>query len=181
MEIKRPSDSLVIMNELVLPNDTNLFNNLMGGRLLHWMDIASAMSAAKHSGRLCVTAAVDKVSFNHPIKLGDMVTIQAKVVRAFNTSMEVYMEVWAQDLTQDNRKRSNSAYYTFVALDENKKPVKVPEIEPLSEDDIRLFDYALMRKQLKLLVAGKIDLSKAPELKAQFKRWSDGEQSFITD
>ena len=89
MQAKSPKDSYVIMNELVLPNDTNTLNNLMGGRLLHWMDIAAAISGQKHCNRIVVTASVDNVSFKHPIKLGDVVTIEARVTRAFTTSVIV--------------------------------------------------------------------------------------------
>jgi acyl-CoA hydrolase len=181
MEIKRPSDSLVIMNELVMPNDTNILNNLMGGRLLHWMDIAAALSSSKHSKSLCVTAAVDKVSFNQPIKHGDVVTIQARVVRAFNTSMEVFIEVWAQNLAQDVKVKSNEAFYTFVALDKNHKPTSVPQIQPLSEEDQNLYDYALLRKQLKLLIAGKTKLNDAPELKSQMEKWLNGEEKMLIE
>src|SRR5947207_2804113 len=114
MEIRRPSDSLTIMNELVLPNDTNTLQNLMGGRLLHWMDICSAMAAQKHAKTICVTAAVNNVAFSQPIKLGSVVTLHAKCVRSFNTSMEVYIEVWTQELAKEKIK-CNEAWYTFVA------------------------------------------------------------------
>lgn len=181
MHIKRPMDSLVIMNELVLPNDTNILGNLMGGRLLHWMDIASAMSASKHAKATCVTAAVDKVSFNHPIKLGEVVTIQAKCVRSFNTSMEVYIEVWSQNIRQEEKTKCNEAFYTFVALNENGKPIPVAHIEPLNEEEKRLYDYALLRKQLKLLIAGKTSLEKVPELKNQFERWLHGEEKMYVE
>jgi acyl-CoA hydrolase len=174
-------DSLVIMNELVLPNDTNTLNNLMGGRLLHWMDIAAALSASKLAKATCVTAAVDKVSFNKPIKLGHVVTIQAKCVRAFNTSVEVHIEVWSQDITQDEKIKSNEAFYTFVALNKEGKPIPVPHIEPLSDEEKRLFDYALLRKQLKLLIAGKTTLDKVPELKNQFQSWMDGEEKMYVE
>jgi acyl-CoA hydrolase len=179
MEIKRPTDSLTIMTELVLPNDTNMLNNLMGGRLLHWMDIAAAMSAAKHAKTVCVTAAVDKVSFNHPIRLGDVVTIHAKCVRAFNTSVEVYIEVWSQELSKDEKIRCNEAFYTFVALDRDKKPIKVPEIQPETEEERKLYEYALMRKQLKLMIAGKTTIDKVPELRQQFQLWVEGDQTAL--
>src|ERR1700739_3356427 len=115
MEIKRPSDSLTVMNELVLPNDTNTLHNLMGGRLLHWMDICSAIAAQKHANAICVTAAVNNVAFNQAIKLGDVVTLQAKCVRSFNTSMEIHIEVWRQNLKEGNKVKCNEAFYTFVA------------------------------------------------------------------
>src|SRR6201989_3668682 len=119
MTTKTPKDSLTIMNELVLPNDTNMLNTLMGGRLLHWMDIAAAISAQKHCNRIVVTASVDNVSFKHSIKLGDVVTIEAKVTRAFTTSGEARLDVWAQNIPSGTRAKSNEAYFTFVALDQN--------------------------------------------------------------
>src|SRR6201986_897185 len=114
---KSPRESYTIMNELVLPNDTNTLNNLMGGRLLHWMDIAAAISGQKHCNRIVVTASVDNVSFKHPIKLGDVISIEARVTRAFNTSVEVRMDVWAENIPNGTRVKSNEAYYSFVALD----------------------------------------------------------------
>lgn len=174
MEAKRPFDSLTIMNEMVLPNDTNTLNNLMGGRLLHWMDICAAMAAQKHARTICVTASVNNVSFSYPIKLGNVVTLQARVVRSFNTSMEVYIEVWMQDLRKDERLKCNDAFYTFVALDDAGNKVKVPPIIPFDENDKELYDYALLRKQLKLLSSGKIILNEAPELKKQLQQWIEG-------
>ena len=119
MEMKKPSDSLVIMTELVLPNDTNVFGNLMGGRLMYWMDIAAALSAQKHCNAPVVTASVDNISFVNPIKLGNVVHIQARVTRAFNSSVEVFLDVWGEDLVLQQKYKSNTAYYTFVALDGN--------------------------------------------------------------
>jgi acyl-CoA hydrolase len=116
MKGKSSKESFTIMNELVLPNDTNTLNNLMGGRLLHWMDIAAAISAQKHCNRVVVTASVDNVSFKHPIKLGDVITIEAKVSRAFTTSVEVRMDVYAENIPSGTKVKSNEAYYTFVAL-----------------------------------------------------------------
>jgi acyl-CoA hydrolase len=181
MEIKRPMDSLTIMNEMVLPNDTNMLNNLMGGRLLHWMDICAAISAQKHAKTIAVTAAVNNVAFNHPIKLGNVVTLHAKCVRAFNTSMEVHIEVWTQDLTKDDRVKCNEAFYTFVALDKEGNPVKVPQIAPFSDDERVLYDMALQRKQLKLLMSGKMKIDDAPELKSQLMQWLNGEQSMLQE
>ena len=171
MEIKRPSDSLTIMNELVLPNDTNTLHNLMGGRLLHWMDICSAIAAQKHAHAICVTAAVNNVAFNQPIKLGNLVTLQAKCVRAFNTSMEIYIEVWTQDLTKGNKVKCNEAFYTFVALNEEGETVQVPHIEPLTDEERELYDNALLRRQQKLVESGKMKLKDAHELRKQFEKW----------
>jgi acyl-CoA hydrolase len=156
------------MNELVLPNDTNTMNNLMGGRLLHWMDIAAAISAQKHCNRIVVTASVDSVSFKHSIRLGDVVTIEAKVSRAFTTSVEVRLDVWAQNIPSGTRVKSNEAYYTFVALDENGNTIPVPELVPDTIEDMILFDGALRRRQLRLILAGKMKPGDATELKALF-------------
>ncbi len=168
MKGKTPKESHTIMNELVLPNDTNTMNNLMGGRLLHWMDIAAAISAQKHCNRIVVTASVDNVSFKHPIKLGDVITIEAKVSRAFTTSLEVRLEVWAENIPSGSRIKSNEAYYTFVALDQNGRTIPVPELVPQTADEIELFNGALRRRQLRLILAGKMKADDATELKALF-------------
>src|SRR6187402_2258352 len=154
METKKAADSLVIMNELVLPNDTNTFGNLMGGRLLYWMDICAAMAAQKHCGHVVVTASVDNVSFKHPIKLGDAVKIEGKVTRGFNTSVEVRLDVWAQDLPSGTKIKSNEAYYTFVAIDKAGNTINVPELAPESEHEQKLYDGALRRRQLRLILGG---------------------------
>ena len=156
------------MNELVLPNDTNTLNNLMGGRLLHWMDIAAAISAQKHCNNIVVTASVDNVSFKHPIKLGDVITIEAKVTRAFSTSMEVRLQVYAENIPSGTRIRSNEAYYTFVALDSNNKTIPAPEVKPETEEEQKLYDGALRRRQLRLILAGRMKAHDATELKALF-------------
>ncbi len=168
MEQKHPADSLIIMTELVLPNDTNLYGNLMGGRLMYWMDIAAALSAGKHCNAPVVTASVDNISFESPIKLGNVVHIEAKVTRAFHTSMEVHLKVWGEDLTHQYRYKSNEAYYTFVALDPNRKPRPVPSVLPETEEDFKLFDGALRRRQLRLILGGKMNPDDAAELKALF-------------
>ena len=165
---KSPKNSFTIMNELVLPNDTNTLNNLMGGRLLHWMDIAAAISAQKHCNNIVVTASVDNVSFQHPIKLGDVITIEAQVTRAFTTSVEVRLSVWAENIPSGSRVKSNEAYYTFVAIDQDSKTVPVPAIAPETEQDQKLFDGALRRRQLRLILAGKMKANDATELKALF-------------
>ncbi len=166
--IKRPSESAVIMTELVLPNDTNVFGNLMGGRLMYWMDIAAALTALKHCASPTVTASVDNISFENPIKLGNVVHIQAKVSRSFNTSMEIHINVWGEDALEQHRYKSNEAYYTFVSLDLNGKPKKVPEVTPESEEEIKLYEGALRRRQLRLILGGKMKPGDATELKALF-------------
>lgn len=168
MDAKKPSDSFTIMNELVLPNDTNTFGNLMGGRLMYWMDIAAGMAAGKHCNAPSMTASVDNLSFKTPIKLGNIVHIQAKVTRAFNTSMEIHLKVWGEDSLHQYRYESNEAYFTFVALDPNGKPRPVPALIPETEDDQKLYDGALRRRQLRLILAGKMKPDDANELKALF-------------
>jgi acyl-CoA hydrolase len=168
MIVKKPSDSYTNMTELVLPNDTNVFGNLMGGRLMYWMDIAAAIAAARHCNAPVVTASVDNISFENPIKLGNVVHIEAQVTRAFSTSMEVHLKVWGEDLTQQYKYKSNEAYYTFVALDPNRKPRQVPQLLVETEEDKRLFDGALRRRQLRLILGGKMKPDDALELKALF-------------
>jgi acyl-CoA hydrolase len=168
MQPKSPADSLIVMTELVLPNDTNLFGNLMGGRLMYWMDIAAALAAQKHCNVPCVTASVDNISFENPIKLGNSVHIEAKITRAFTTSMEIHLRVWGEDLTQQFKYKSNEAYYTFVALDPNRKPRPVPPVQINNEEEKKLFDGALRRRQLRLILGGKMKPDDAAELKALF-------------
>src|SRR6185436_19569507 len=168
MEIKKAAESLVIMTELVLPNDTNTFGNLMGGRLMYWMDIAAALSAMKHCAVPVVTASVDNISFEAPIKLGNVVHIEAKVSRSFNSSMEVHLRVWGEDALQQYKYKSNEAYYTFVALDPNGKPRQVPGLVPETEEEKKLFAGALRRRQLRLILGGKLKPKDATELKALF-------------
>ena len=165
---KKASESLVVMTELVLPNDTNTFGNLMGGRLMYWMDIAAALAAMKHCAAPVVTASVDNISFENPIKLGNVVHIEATLTRSFNSSMEVHLNVWGEDVIQQYRYKSNEAYYTFVALDPNGKPRKVNELIPETEDEKKLFDGALRRRQLRLILGGKMKPEEAVELKALF-------------
>jgi len=164
--IKKPKDSYTIMNEIVLPNDTNTLNNLMGGKLLHWMDIVAAISAQKHSNNIVVTASVDGVSFKEPIRLGDVVTLEAYVTRSFNTSMEVYIEVYAQNIPRNEKYKCNDAYYTFVAIDSRNKPVLVPTIEPETEMEKVKYEGALRRRQIRLVMAGKLKKNEATELLA---------------
>lgn len=163
-------ESFVEMTELVLPNDTNTFGNLMGGRLMYWMDIAAALAAMKHCGSPVVTASVDNISFENPIKLGNVVHIQAKVSRAFNTSMEVHLKVWGEDAIHRYKYKSNEAYFTFVALDPNGKARAVPPIQPESDEEKKLFDGALRRRQIRLILGGKMKPDEATELKALFSK-----------
>jgi acyl-CoA hydrolase len=168
MEARKAKDSFITMNELVLPNDTNTFGDLMGGKLMYWMDIAAYLSAAKHCNSGAMTASVDNISFKTPIKLGNVICIEAKVTRAFTTSMEIHLKVWNQNMITQSKELSNEAYFTFVALDENKKPKNVPAIIAESEEEKKFYDSALRRRQLRLILAGKMKPDDATELKALF-------------
>ena len=148
--MKHVSDSQIEMTELVLPNHTNQLGNLLGGQLMHWIDICAALSAAKHTNRICVTASVDRIDFHHPIKLGDAVTLIASVNRVFKTSMEVGVKVYAQNFRLGTKIHTNTAYLTFVAVDENEKPVPVDQIIPQTKDEIRRFDDAFRRREDRL-------------------------------
>lgn len=144
------SDSVINMTELVLPNHTNQLGNLLGGQLMHWIDICAALASSKHSRKICVTASVDRIDFHHPIKLGDVVTLHASVNRVFNTSMEVGVKVFAENHTKGLRVHTNSAYLTFVGLGKNGKPEKTEEIIPQTENEIRRYKKALQRREERL-------------------------------
>lgn len=170
LEPKSPKESLTIMNELVLPNDTNTFGNLMGGRLMYWMDIASGIASGKHCHAPGMTVSVDNLSFKTPIKLGNTVHIEAKVTRAFTSSMEIRLRVWGEDSLHQYRYESNEAYFTFVALDPNSRPRPVPKIIPETEEEKYQYESALRRRQLRLLQAGKITLEEADQVKELFTK-----------
>jgi acyl-CoA hydrolase len=147
---KPVSASQVITTNLVLPNDTNQLGNLLGGTLMHWIDVAAAIASQRHADRVCVTASVDELNFHHPIRLGDIVTLQASVNRAFRTSMEIGVVVTAQSRTGPASRRANNAYLTFVAIDETGMPVAVPPVLPSGEDEQRRFEEALARREHRL-------------------------------
>ncbi|MBS1647251.1 MAG: acyl-CoA thioesterase [Bacteroidetes bacterium] len=165
---KYARESATITTEHVLPNDTNPLGNLFGGRLLEWMDTSAAIAAQRHCKRVVVTATVNNVSFNEPIKVGSVVTLEAKVSRAFSTSMEVFIDVFVEDTVTGDRRKSNNAIYTFVAIDQNGSPLPVPELIPETEEEQERHAGALRRKQLALILAGKMKASDATELKALF-------------
>lgn len=165
---KFAKDSETTMTELVLPNDTNTLNNLRGGMILHWMDVAAAIAAGKHSQSVVVTASVDNVSFANPIKLGDVLTIKAKVTRSFRTSIETHLEVWAESWQTRERYKSNEAYFTFVALDSNYKPIEVPPVIPETDEEKEKFAGALRRRELRLILAGRMNATDSTALKKLF-------------
>lgn len=168
MQAKFPSESLTILTDMVLPGETNPLNNLFGGELLARMDRAASIAARRHSRRITVTASVNHVAFNRAIPLGSVVTVEAKVSRSFKSSMEIYIDVWVEDRESGNRTKANEAIYTFVAVDDTGRPVEVPAINPQTEEEKSRYDAALRRKQLSLVLAGKMNPQDATELKALF-------------
>lgn len=165
-EEKKVSESIIEMNELVMPNDTNILGNLMGGNLMRWMDIASAICASKHCDAYVVTVSVDHLSFHEPIKLGDVVNIKAQVTRAFHTSVEVYLEVFTRGTLQRKTRKSNQAFFTFVALDERTmRPKDIPAVIPETEMEQKLFDEAIVRREMRLVHNGRMKPSEATQSK----------------
>lgn len=169
-EHRTPSLTETIFTQVVQPNDTNPLGNLHGGRLLFWMDECSAIAATKHSRAVVVTVSVDGVSFKNSIDVGDIVVIKAKVTRTFRTSMEVFIEVWSENIPKNEKVKCNEAYYTFVALDDARHPKPVPELIPETEEEKRLFDGAIRRRQVRLILGGKMKVEDANELRALFMK-----------
>ncbi len=170
MKEKKVSDSKTIMTEMIMPNDTNPLGNLMGGNLLRWMDVVGGICAGKHCEAHTVTASIDHVSFHKPIHVGDVITLEATVTRAFNTSVEVYVEVFAANVKGFENRRSNHAYFTFVALDDtNRKPIAVPKVIPLTRDEESLYESAMRRRELRLVLSGRMQPSNATKLKELFE------------
>ncbi len=168
MQAKTPSESRTIMTDMVLPSETNPLNNLFGGELLARMDRAASIAARRHSRRITVTASVNHVAFNRSVPLGSVVTVEAAISRTFTTSMEVYIDVWMEDRVSGERAKANEAIYTFVAVDDTGKPTKVPPLLPETQLEKERFDGALRRKQLSLVLAGKMKPKEATELRALF-------------
>jgi acyl-CoA hydrolase len=168
METKHPQDSKTTMTDLVLPSETNAIHTLFGGELLARMDRAASIAAQRHSGEIVVTASVNHVAFKHAVPLGSIVTVEAKVSRAFKSSMEVFIDVCADNKTSKASVKVNEAIFTFVAVDDKGTPVTIPQLVPESEEEIQRFDGALRRKQLSLVLAGKMNAQDASELKALF-------------
>ncbi|MXV38100.1 acyl-CoA thioesterase [Flavobacteriaceae bacterium Ap0902] len=174
-KVKTPNDSLTIMTNIVLPNETNYLNNLFGGELLSRMDKACSISARRHAHtHRVVTASVNQVSFEVPIPVGSIVKIEAKVTRAFNSSMEIISDVWLEDPSTGQIIKTNQGIYTFVAVDANNKPIPIPKIVPQSQEEKDRYDAALRRKQLSLVIAKRMDPQDATELKALFAQKEEG-------
>ncbi len=168
MQARTPEESKTTLTDLVLPSETNPLNNLFGGELLARMDRAASIAARRHSRRIVVTASVNHVAFNKAVPLGSVVTVEAKVSRAFKSSMEIYMDVWVEDRESGKRSKANEAIYTFVAVDETGAPVNIPPLKPETELEKQRYEAALRRKQLSLVLAGKMKPADATELKALF-------------
>lgn len=164
------SQSYSQTTHVVMPNDTNTLGNLFGGRLLQWLDISCAISAHRHCKRVVVTVAVNHVGFDKPIKLGDFVTIQSHVSRAFGSSMEVWSDVSVEDQMTGEKMKCNSAIYTFVAVDHAGRPMNVPDAVPTNEEERTRYDGALRRRQLRLILSGKMKPDEATELRALFQQ-----------
>ncbi|NLR91336.1 MULTISPECIES: acyl-CoA thioesterase [Flammeovirga] len=171
---KKAKESFVTSAEMVLPNDTNPLNNLMGGRLLHLMDVVAAISAQKHSNRIVVTASVDNVSFKHSPALGDTVTLEAHVTRAFNSSMEVFIRVWSENIPNGTKVETNNAFFTFVAVDQSGRPITVPKLIPETKEEKRLYEGALQRREVRLMMAGRIKAKDATSLHSIFEDYKNG-------
>lgn len=167
-EKKFARETFASSSKIVLPNDTNTLGNLMGGQLLNWMDINAAISAQRHSRRVVVTASVNNVAFKRAIKLGDVVTIESKVSRAFSSAMEVFLDVYTENHRTGKRMKCNEAIYTFVAVDQVGSPIRIPELIPETAEEKERYDGALRRRQLGLILAGKMKPEEATELKALF-------------
>ena len=165
---KTPAETRTIMTNIVLPNETNALGNMFGGELLSRMDRAAAIAAQRHSESTIVTASVNHVSFKYPIPEGGVVVVEAKVSRAFSTSMEIYCDVWLDNPITKEKIHTNEGIYTFVAVDKNNKPVAVPESEPETELEIGRYEAALRRKELSLILSGRMKPTDSVELKKLF-------------
>lgn len=168
MRAKTAAETLAVSTKVVLPNDTNPHGNLFGGELLAWMDVIASVSAQRHCRRVVVTASVNNVAFTRPIKHSSIVTLESKVSRAFNSSMEIFIDVFVENQVNGTREKCNEAIYTFVAVDQNGGPIQVPELIPETEEEKQRFEGALRRKQLSLILGGKMKPENATELKKLF-------------
>ncbi len=147
---KKVSESQITMTELVLPNHTNQLGKLLGGQLMHWIDICAAICASKHNNRVCVTASVDRIDFIHSINLGDTVTLFSSINRVFNTSMEVGVKVFSESFKVGERIHTNTAYLTFVSVDSDGKPIKAIDAIPETSEEKRRYEQALQRRDRRL-------------------------------
>ncbi|MDQ7039858.1 MAG: acyl-CoA thioesterase [Rhodothermus sp.] len=178
MEARPVRHSRCVMTEIVIPNDLNGLGNLLGGRLLHWMDLCAAISAQRHTNRVCVTAAVDFVEFRSPIRQGEIVVLESQVNRAFRTSMEIEVNVWAEDPRTRSRRFCNRAFYTFVAVDETGRPTPIPPVRPETPEEQERYEQAARRRELRLLLSGRLPAEKARKLQASLTDLAASASSF---
>jgi len=137
-----PADTEVNMTQLVLPTDTNLLENLLGGRLLHWIDIVGALASTRHARKTVATVSIEGVDFRHPIRKGEMVMLSARVIWTGRTSIKVCVKVKAENMYTGDIVTTNNALLTYVAMDENGQPCTVSKIEPVTEEDVKYFNEA---------------------------------------
>jgi acyl-CoA hydrolase len=137
------------MAEIVLPNDANPLGALLGGRLMHWIDLAGALAAHRHSRRYVVTAAIDHLDFLFPVRVGDLVILRSSVNRVFRTSMEVGVKVWVENFLEDSSHHVSSAYLTFVAVDKQGKTLVAPPVIPENEEQQRRYQDAGRRREIR--------------------------------
>ena len=147
---KTATDSITEMTELILPNDANLLGNLLGGRLMHWIDIAGAIAASRYSNCVVATAALDSLDFRHPVRVGEIVRLKARITWVGNTSMEVRVDVYCENMKTGAVIKSNKAYITFVALDDSGKPVQVPSLVLETEEERKEHALAEKRREMRL-------------------------------
>jgi acyl-CoA hydrolase len=140
------------MMEMVLPNDANILGNILGGKVMHLIDICAATAATRHCRRPVVTASIDYLEFRHPVKVGELIIVKAALNRAFHTSMEIGAKVWSENLLTGERKHTSSAYFTFVALDDQGKPTSVPIYEPMTAEEKRRWHDAAVRREQRLQI-----------------------------
>lgn len=150
MDGRRVSDSASEYSELALPNDANSLGTLLGGKIMHLVDLAGAIAAMKHCRNAVVTASVDHMDFFHPVRPGQWVKLRSSVNRAFRTSMEVGVKVWVEDLIRGGQQHVSSAYLTFVAIDAEGRGVPVPPLIPETEDEKRRYEEAGARREYRL-------------------------------
>jgi acyl-CoA hydrolase len=147
---KTSAESATTLTEIVCPNDTNPMGMLLGGRLVQWMDVAAAICAQLHAEEVCVTSFIDTMTFKASARVGEIVTVRAKLVRAFNTSMEIYVEAWSRPVKSSQSQMVSEAFFSFVAIDDKGVPCKVPGMKPQTPEEKKAFAAAGKRKRTKL-------------------------------
>ncbi len=150
-EKKTPGNSMAVKMEVVCPNDTNPLGILQGGRLVQWMDLACAICAQNHAGFICVTASIDSVSFKTPAQNGDIITIQCKVTKVFRTSMEIHAVAWKKNTNIKRNVMINEAFFTFVAIDDDGRPLTIPPVAPVTKEEKEAFNNAGKRRAKRII------------------------------